>query len=67
MISVLFLIAGTHSITNLQTYKQAKIFFNSTYKQYSEEPLKEKRKTFIGIFPFHLVQYANTEFMSLMT
>ena len=56
MISGLFLIAGIHSVANLETYEQAKIFFNPTYKQYSsEEPLKEKRKTFIGIFPFHLV------------
>ena len=50
MISALFLIAGIHSKTNLKTYVQAKNFFNPANTQCSsEESLKEKRCTFIGI------------------
>ena len=66
MISALFLIAGIH--INLKTYEQAKIFFNpANTKSSSEESLEEKRHTFVGVFPFRMVQFANTEFLSQMT
>ena len=48
-----------------KTYEQAENFINlANTKSSSEESLKEKRHTFIGVFPFHLAQYANTVFMS---
>ena len=50
MISALF--ARIHSITNLETYEQAK---TSLTQEIHSLHLKN---------PFHLVQYANTEFMS---
>ena len=50
MISVLFLIAGIHSTTNLKTYEQAKNFLNAANTQSSsEESLKEKSHTFTGM------------------
>ena len=52
MISALF--ARIHSITNLETYEQAK---TSLTQEIHSLHLKN---------PFHLVQYANTEFMSQM-
>ena len=60
MISALFLIARSHSTTNLKTYEQAKNFFNpaNTHSS-SEESLKEKCKTFIGV-----CSLSHTEFMS---
>ena len=54
--SALFLIAEIHSTTNLANTKSS-----------SEESLKEKRHSFIVVFPFHLAQYANTEFISQIT
>ena len=40
-------------------------FLEPRKKSSSEESLKGKRKTFYCyVFPFHLVQYENTEFMS---
>ena len=57
VISALFLIAGIHSTTNLKTYEQAKGFFNlANTKSSSEESLKEKRHTFMGmcsLFTWH--------------
>ena len=43
MISALFLIAGTHSATNLKTYEQAKNFFipANTHSLPLKNPLKE--------------------------
>ena len=50
MISILFLIAGIHSATNLKTYEHGKNFFNpSNTHSSSEESLKEKLHTFIGM------------------
>ena len=50
MISALFLIAGIHSTTTLKTCEQAKNFFNPANRQFSsEESLKEKCHTFIGM------------------
>ena len=50
MISALFFIVGIHSTANLKTYEQAKNFFNPANTQSSsEEFLKEKRHTFIGM------------------
>ena len=50
MISALFLIAGSHSATNLKGFEKIKTFFNpaNTHSS-SEESLKEKRHTFIGM------------------
>ena len=50
VISALFLIARFHSKTNLKTYEQTKNFFDlgNTHSS-SEESLKKKRHTFIGI------------------
>ena len=63
MISVLFPIAGIHSAANLKTYEQAKNFFNTTKTHSStEEFLKEKRHTFVGIcffFTWFNVQILN--------
>ena len=59
MIFALFLIAGNHP------RKTSKTFLQPRKKSLSEESLKEKRKTFCCyVFPFDLVQYENTEFMS---
>ena len=59
MIFALFLIARNHS------RKTSKKFLEPRKKSSSEESLKGKRKTFYCyVFPFHLVQYENTEFMS---
>ena len=53
MISALFLIAGIRSTANLETYKQAKNFFNPANTQSSSaESLNGKRHTFIGICSF---------------
>ena len=50
VISALFLIAGIYPTTNLKTYEQAKDFSNATNtKSSSDESLKEKRQTFIGM------------------
>ena len=50
VISALFLIAGIHSTTSLKAYEQAKGFFNlANTKSSSEESLKEKRHTFMGM------------------
>ena len=56
MISALYLIAGIHPTTNLKTYEQARSFFDPANTQSSsEEYLKEKRHTFIGMCsPFAL-------------
>ena len=52
MISVLFLIAGIHSTTNLKTYEQLKNLFDPANTQpSSEESLKEKRHMFVGMCP----------------
>ena len=54
MISALFLIARIYSTTNLETYEQAKNFFNLTKTQYlSEKSLKEKYHKFIGMCSFY--------------
>ena len=48
--STLFFIAETDSTRNLKTYEQPKNFFNPANTQSSsEESLKKKRHTFIGI------------------
>ena len=50
MISALYLISENHSKINLKSYEQANDFFNAANtKSSSEESLKEKRYTFIGI------------------
>ena len=50
MISALFLVAGIHSRTNLKTYEQSENFFNpGNAESSSEQSLKEKRHTFIGM------------------
>ena len=50
LISTLFPIAGMHSTTNLKIYGQAKNFFYpANVHSPSEETIKEKRKTFIGM------------------
>ena len=50
--SAFFLIAWIHSTTNLKSYEQAENFINPAGTQSSsEEPLKEKRHTFIGMCP----------------
>ena len=55
-IYALFPIAGIHS-----TKRKPKIYLTQK-RSWCEELLKEKRKTFYWyMFPFHLVQYANTE------
>ena len=63
MISALFTIAGIHLTTNLKTYQQAKI---SLTQQIPSFHLKNPSRKYIYwyVFPFHLVQYPNTEFMS---
>lgn len=54
VISALFLIARIYSTTNLETYEQAKNFFNLTKTQYlSEKSLKEKCHKFIGMCSFY--------------
>ena len=51
MISVLILIAGIHSTTNLKIYEQAKNFFNRANTQSSsKESLKEKCLMFFETF-----------------
>ena len=61
MISALFLIAGIHSTTNLKTFEQATKFFNPANTQSSSEEFLTI-PYYWYVFPYHLVQYANTEF-----
>ena len=50
VISAIFLIAGIHSTTNLNTYDQAKKLFKPVNTQSPfEESFKEKCKMFIGM------------------
>ena len=50
MISALFLITGIHSTRNLKTFEPVKNLFNPANTQSSsEESLKEKHHTFIGM------------------
>ena len=54
-----------NKLKNLSTSKN---FFNRANTQSSsEESLKDLVKRLLECVPFHLVQYANTEFMSQMT
>ena len=68
MISALFLIAEIHSTTNLKTHEheQMKTFFNPT-KTHSSSEESLMPYVFWYMSPLHLVEYANTEFMSKMT
>ena len=63
MISALFLIAGIHSTTTLKTHEHAKISLIQQIQSSSEEAL-ETSYIYRYMFPFYVVQYANTEFMS---
>ena len=64
MISALFLIAGIHSTLNLKTYEQARNLFDSANMQSSsEESLKEKLHTFIGMCLFFT--WFNTQILNL--
>ena len=56
MTPALFLIAVIHSITNLKTYEQAKIFFNPANTQSSsEEYLKGNDMHLLICIPFIMV------------
>ena len=63
MISVLFLIVGIHSTANFETYEPANNLFNPENTQSSsEESLKKKRQTSIGIsslFTWYNMQILN--------
>ena len=68
MISVLFLIAGIHSTTNFKSYQQAKTSLTQQIHSFHLKNFVRKNVILLLVsVPFHLVQYANTEFMSLMT
>ena len=55
MISALFLIVGIHLTTNFKTCEQTKYLFNATNtKPSSEESLKGKRHTLIGLCPLFI-------------
>ena len=68
-ISTLFLIAEIHSTTNLKSYEQAKKLFNLPNRQSSSEVYLKEKTLYVYwyVFPFHLIQYTNTEFMSMIT
>ena len=54
MIATLFLIAGINSTTNLKHMSKQKEFSPANTQSSSEESLKEKCHTFIGIYSFSL-------------
>ena len=65
VISVLFVIAGIYSTANLKTYEHVKKFFNPANAQSpSEESLKGKRHTFIGMCS--LFTWFNMQILNLL-
>ena len=51
MISVLFLIAGIHSTTNLKTYGQAKNFFQPANMKYMKKSSRESMNSLLVCAP----------------
>ena len=64
----LFLIAWIHSATNFKTYEQVKVHLTQQiHSLHLKNPFRKTSYVYWWVSPFHLVQHANTKFISEIT